>query len=102
MSKHTPGPWATDVFPLSVDIRSLSNPLIAVVQSRHCNSPEELLENARLIAAAPEMLDALKKTSEFLHHMWCSANINEYDFEMVEETMLINDAAIAKATGDQP
>lgn len=60
MSKHTPGPWAEDKFALSVEIRSLGNPLIAVVQSRHCESPEEMAANAKLIAAAPMLLDALK------------------------------------------
>jgi len=101
MSKHTPGPWViqeTNFAQQKNVYAQADKPPIATVYG----STGENEANARLIAAAPEMLDALKKTSEFLHHMWCSANINEYDFEMVEETMLINDAAIAKATGDQP
>lgn len=110
MSKHTPGPWVVgeqNKGPVAgtVPVHTADymeayrgGQLVCSVYGTAAFSEA----NARLIAAAPEMLDALKKTSEFLHHMWCSANINEYDFEMVEETMLINDAAIAKATGDQP
>ena len=60
MSKHTPAPWVYDSFALREEIRSESNPLIAVVSSVHCSSPEQMRDNARLIAAAPELLEALE------------------------------------------
>lgn len=69
MSNHTPGPWAEDKFALSVEIRSIGNPLIAVVQSRHCESPEEMAANAKLIAAAPMLLEALQKAESHMHAM---------------------------------
>lgn len=56
---HTPGPWASLEFALSNEICARGNPLIAIVQSRHCYSPEELRANARLIAAAPDLLMAV-------------------------------------------
>lgn len=60
MNKHTPEPWELDEYPLSIDIVSAKGP-IAVVGSRYCDSPEEMKANAKLIAAAPEMYEALKK-----------------------------------------
>ena len=53
----TDGHWAIDEFALSINIRSIGNPLIAVVQSRHCHNPEEMKANALLIAAAPDLLE---------------------------------------------
>ena len=59
--KFTPGPWGNVDFALSNEIGTLKNPLIAVVQSRHCDSPDELRANAHLIAAAPELYEALEE-----------------------------------------
>ena len=64
MSKHTPAPWVYDSFALRKEIRSESNPLIAVVSSVHCSSPEQMRDNARLIAAAPELLEACELALE--------------------------------------
>lgn len=67
--KHTPGPWNLGAkrsgggLPIAIDIWS-NAPMkgIAVVQEcrTHGMSSEELLANARLVAAAPEILTALK------------------------------------------
>lgn len=64
MSKHTPGPWGFDSFALREEIRAENNPLIATVCSVHCDTPEEMRANARLIAAAPELLWTLEKLVE--------------------------------------
>jgi hypothetical protein len=58
MSKHTPGPWGYESFALSEEIVS-NDKVIATVHSRHCMFPEEMRANARLIAAAPDLLEAL-------------------------------------------
>ena len=58
---HTPGPWSNVDYALSNEIRTLSNPLIAIVQSRYCGSPEKLRSNAALIAAAPDLLAHINK-----------------------------------------
>ena len=65
---HTPGPWVaseghpTDVWHVDSDARQFS-----IVVSRHeadYNMPvEEVQANARLIAAAPELLAALQRLS---------------------------------------
>jgi len=56
---HTNGPWARDNFALSIDITSRKG-IVATVRSQNCDCPEEIRANARLIAAAPEMLEVLR------------------------------------------
>jgi hypothetical protein len=61
MSKHTPGPWAshyhktTDTYTIHVEGRSWES--WAVAEVGFCTQDEA---NARLIAAAPELLAALE------------------------------------------
>lgn len=56
MSKHTPGPWATRD---GTDIVGFDNcKLASTAWSAHPERENEA--NARLIAAAPELLDAAK------------------------------------------
>ena len=88
--KHTPGPWGVagqrsnkrwavvrnDSWS---DLPLMDGWTIADVYSRKMNADEDEA-NARLIAAAPEMLDALKWLIEF-------CGLNQYDK---------NDPAIAK------
>jgi len=57
---HTNGPWGRDDFALSSDILAMGEKCVATVHSRQCNSPEEMRANARIIAAAPEMLEVLR------------------------------------------
>lgn len=72
MSKHTPGPWMCRAYPQVVDLPKASK--MIVIESDDENSyhigfacswidnPEtakEAMANARLIAAAPDMLEAL-------------------------------------------
>lgn len=53
---HTPGPWGVESFALSEEIIAMGRKLVAIVQSRHCESPEEMRANAHIIAAAPDLL----------------------------------------------
>ncbi len=72
MSKHTPGPWLA-VQPTAIDYRAMQiqtdESLIAVCcgggPKRAISAPEERA-NARLIAAAPDLLEALKA---YMHAM---------------------------------
>lgn len=77
MSKHTPGPWAIEDYRIeNGDWRSTGliwgNPgLVARVNCDKLSSvsPPDKIEmfeaNARLIAAAPEMLEALEELSRY-------------------------------------
>lgn len=87
MSKHTPGPWkwervADDGCVVEFTLRGPD----ALCRYWYDNPPSA---DARLIAAAPEMLEALQVAARFL-----SA---EYPNSM--ETRMRIGAAIAKATG---
>ncbi len=80
MSKHTPGPWRVT----GPNVRA-GHALLAIVCDHWADekTPEPEKEaNARLIAAAPDLLDALKEIT--LEH------------GMTEKAR----AAIAKATGE--
>jgi hypothetical protein len=63
MSAHTPGPWSIDWNVGRIDIfRSCVGTLIASIRrSGSAELDETAKANARLIAAAPDMLEALKR-----------------------------------------
>lgn len=84
--KWAPGQWGKESFSLSEEILAPGNKLVAIVQSRHCDSPEEMRANAHLIAAAPELYQALLLVE----------NINEIP---VRDRDIIK-AALAKARGE--
>ena len=89
MSKHTPGPWSArdrdeQVF---VPLRSVDCERIGFcVGFVNGHREKEAAANARLIAAAPEMFDALLVAEESVGDL---------------KTLEIVRAAIAKATGEQ-
>jgi len=67
VDKHTPGPWLlnennnwkTNPFSVSVRKPGVHSTTVANVPTRMTISPMEQRANARLIAAAPDLLDAL-------------------------------------------
>jgi hypothetical protein len=93
MSKHTPGPWTQDKYG---DVTDASGQTIRVEGvALTGRSTEESRANARLIAAAPELLEALQ------------AMVKEFGFDVVHPQGLVHDEphairsaikAIAKAT----
>jgi hypothetical protein len=112
-AKHTPGPWDTDTTqcgsPLactSIAVRGPDGfPLadVTLFWPRGCFEPypekNELDEgeaqaNARLIAAAPELLEALKLAVQAMR-----APMDEWKGEVERRALDTANAAIAKATG---
>ena len=87
-TKHTPGPWSwsRDTMEDRCDI-TLHSEATGYSILYCCVKPRE--PNARLMAAAPDLLEAL----ELAHAMLCGANMNE---KVVAKKVI---AAIAKATG---
>jgi len=98
-AKYTPGPWALQYEPTSTagvrvrfDIRSATRIAIASGQSQEHLGEDvgvqevECIANARLIAAAPELLEALQETLGYFPAEFRS---------QLEKAR----AAIAKATG---
>jgi hypothetical protein len=81
MGKHTDGPWeAIDTGGFPYNIRSKDDVFVAACFTVR----DETAANAKLIAAAPELLDALKEI------------VSNWDGE--PEDMAAASAAIAKAT----
>ena len=62
MSKHTPGPWVADLYDGGgFTIRPHGYDIPVIADRNECPQlKEEMLANARLIAAAPEMSDKIK------------------------------------------
>lgn len=86
MSKHTPGPWEaaeghpSDVWHVDMPERSFSI-ILSRADSDWSMSVDEVQANARLIAAAPELLAALERTlSNAIGHA-CDARGDDCNFE---------------------
>ena len=103
-SKHTPGPWKWSNLYLTLDGRPtwslIGNGGYGILScDGDGNSPQGLgptgAYNASLIAAAPDLLEALRNTRSLL-----SAFVStEYGDSIAIVTMAQADAAIAKAGG---
>lgn len=99
MSKHSPGPWFTKREGFStvyVEARISGGMLQDVAACGPTEAGSEQQEaNARLISAAPELLDALKLCEGNISSLLASAHPKVFGvwLEVVR-------AAIAKATGD--
>ena len=101
MSKHTPGPWKAD---------DKGKAVFIPLRAHHCEQlgiqvgfvswedDKESLANARLIAAAPELLEALKMgyadTMDYIQRNHLSGAENN-------RWLVLARAAIAKAEGEQ-
>ena len=89
--KHTPGPWRVDY---AMGIRGADNVPLAYVMSDSSRIPTP---DAQLIAAAPELLEALISAQGFLNPLSGLIETKEWDrLENVRDKMR---SAIAKATG---
>lgn len=105
--KHTPGNWMAASRPSSVVgwpiVASPSGRVIANLAWMPGLSPEleaEIGANARLIAAAPELLEALKEAVDLIVHITRS-RWSEWE-ETEDETVGEFRAAIAKASPTPP
>lgn len=107
MSKHTPGPWAfstsTNGWSYTINIFQADNATPTDGWSdvgyiiKTCEGEQQAIQhaNARLIAAAPELLEALQAIVKSL--------VDQDDEGMIEHAQQMIDArvAIAKATGGE-
>lgn len=66
--KHTPGPW----YVYKQSVRGDDGNIVALTESDY-RTPEQEDANARLIAAAPELLQVCKDELEAIR-VWLSAN----------------------------
>jgi len=93
--KHTPGPWVIDWNVSRLDVFSSDAATLVATLRRSTLSDgidKTAISNARLIAAAPDLLEALEdclRVVEFLASDSCPTTIQNAK------------AALAKATGEQ-
>lgn len=107
MSKHTPGPWHTDDAPEhAIAVCTNSGETVAdVFPNADAQSGVTTYANARLIAAAPELLEALKDLAK--RHATTVKECGGCDHSVgicwCDDIRALDDAnaAIAKATGEQ-
>ena len=93
--KHTPGPWVCQT---QANGSSIRHPVIlsddgAVATAQWCDNTQKTNANARLIAAAPELLEALNAVLRDYKAVHCVG-----DLEM-QPALFQAHAAIDKATG---
>ena len=97
MSSHSPGPWKiwSDAWDIQVrgqaDVRTADGRLVAAVSSRNDTNDRECEANARLIAAAPELLEMLRH----MVHWLCDVANEAVDPAWHEDAAFL--AAIKKA-----
>ena len=94
---HTPGPWKTEALSYgesAAKIRNANRHLIVGPRGFH---EKNLEANARLIAAAPELLAALKEARDLLASL--PADLKELETMGAEDTACKMLEAIAKAEG---
>ena len=67
MTKHTPGPWLREIGTCEVwYVQTQDGRPIAIVERGEQLDGEEHLANANLIAAAPDMAEALRAANDLL------------------------------------
>lgn len=100
MSKHTPGPWHIGVRQPNSDkfIYGQNGEEIANCD-RLTNFPDVNLANARLIAAAPELLEALGKIEAELSNL-AGLTLDSGDNATLYDLSGIARTEIAKAKGE--
>jgi hypothetical protein len=99
MSKHTPGPWSADIVwpvPETIVHAYCNGKPYSLAEVHSMPEPGEREANAKLIAAAPELLESCKALLEELRL------IREKDGPFVYDTTCRIEAraVIAKATGE--
>ncbi|MDF1551898.1 MAG: hypothetical protein P1P84_02495 [Deferrisomatales bacterium] len=92
--KHTPGPWRIQHTPLSV--AAGTHQIAQVFSGRPISTEDDA--NARLIAAAPELLEAAERALALIRDTW----IMEHGNPQVGKAWGALEAAIDKATQDNP
>ena len=99
-SKHTPGPWEAHYPEGSngywyIEPDSRPNGTGRIATAYHADTPEQVASNARLIAAAPDLLVALEEL--YTHHAYKDPEAQK---ALDTPVMAKARAAIAKAKGE--
>jgi hypothetical protein len=102
MSGHTPGPWSVvnGHYPGFLEIKGPSFRLAIVTSATDIdiNSHMQRIADARLIAAAPDLLEYHRQIKHSIQQARISGNDWRSELALIENMV---DAAIVKATGDK-
>lgn len=93
MSKHTPGPWSISELLADYEVSEhhiFIQPDVAVIERKIEGKDQHDMADARLIAAAPDLLHALE----------IAVRQNEHDMLMTGDELRVCRAAIARAKGE--
>ena len=88
----SPGPWTIYEENGEIEIRDANGKAITTIPYEFRTARDEA--NARLIAAAPDLLEALQKI------LWTPIDVT--DLEKYASVLVLARAALAKAEGGQP
>lgn len=103
--KHTPGPWETGAVMTNVEFTPKGHRFPMRVADCHpsYNAPEseeERLANARLIAAAPELLESMTFIRDACFRILDGKLTKEQLAEEIDDIQRHAEESIAKARGD--
>lgn len=90
MAQHTSGPWSYDHSNGVIETEKR----VVVAFGRYQRTDEETKANGRLIAATPDLLEALRHLTE-----WGRENTSPRDPNSPHELLIVAVAAIDKAEG---
>ncbi len=102
MSAHTPGPWilsACSRHGFVIWAESGDESVVQTVDDYGRIGPIDSESNARLISAAPELLDALERGLPSIEHCY---HTNDDPTGALWDAVVRARAAIAKAKGETP
>ena len=103
MSKHIPGPWSYT--PLAKGMRisadTKTSLALVLVPQYYDSEKEAQLANARLIASAPELLEALEEVLELMGEIDATTREDDDGNEVFYHEVQAAYDAIAKAKGNQ-
>lgn len=100
--EHTPGPWFVSGPFIGPRLAADSGIQIKVARVAGDETDVECIANARLIAAAPDMLTALKEARAALHKHYVDWDGEPEDAVPLQLARAKCDAAIARATQETP
>ena len=101
MSKHTPGPWKIITSWNDYMVEGPNGKEI-IWQDGNYDTPTISLEDACLIAAAPDLLEVLKAFSDYVRdEQMATDGAVTYSTTTINHLAFLARAAIAKAKGEQ-
>jgi hypothetical protein len=100
-TQHTPGPWKLEItdtgFRVIYSDSTLRSHIAALHEAALCEEHGDTFANARLIAAAPQMLEALRAALEAMGDTYDARDAAGTEGEQLRDQIA---EAIAAATGE--